>query len=136
MRIGIIPIFRGVETFYYTTSDCLVEMKRCFLTYPGTLPDSSRFPICGNSKHAHRSLFTVEDMSYSHEKKSPSNPPDRVDLEVAHDAVERAEMSGYEPPDGGLQAWLVAAGCSLAFFASFGIVNSYVRKIHLSIRLL
>lgn len=31
-----------------------------------------------------------------------------------------------EPPDGGLQAWLVLLGAFLDLFSTFGVVNSYV----------
>ena len=44
-----------------------------------------------------------------------------------------AEVTVFEPPDGGRQAWTVVFASSLALFSSFGVVNSYVSRLGLSV---
>lgn len=40
------------------------------------------------------------------------------------------EASVTAPPDGGREAWTVVFASTLALFASFGVVNSYVSLLH------
>ena len=46
-------------------------------------------------------------------------------------ATYTAEVTVFDPPDGGWQAWTVVFASALALFSSFGVVNSYVsRTVH------
>ena len=38
------------------------------------------------------------------------------------------EVTVFDPPDGGWQAWTVVFASALALFSSFGVVNSYVSR--------
>ena len=38
------------------------------------------------------------------------------------------EVTVFDPPDGGWQAWTVVFASALALFSSFGVVNSYVSQ--------
>ncbi len=44
---------------------------------------------------------------------------------VAEQGEEKAQDEFGEAPDGGLQAWLVATGASLAIFSALGYANSF-----------
>lgn len=68
-----------------------------------------------NSKTADRFPSESDDAAYE---------PSIVKQEVS--PVQASSTIVDEPPDGGLQAWLVLLGAFLDLFSTFGVVNSYV----------
>ena len=91
----------------------------------------SSVPALASGESLHQTLHRdgIHHSQTLHHKPShmilqdPGSTEDERAGNYAEMEIEKKEPEPMVPPDGGLRAWLVAAGCWCAFFVTFGWIN-------------
>ncbi|KAJ9384855.1 hypothetical protein DTO063F5_4553 [Paecilomyces variotii] len=118
------------QSFYQLFQDdqFRVEMpEKAYLSPLGASSEETLYPHLSFQELSDIDLFGSQRTIVTDFPDFPPFYPQSEESLIRHDSIseEKDAVADDRPPDGGLRAWLVVIGGFLAYFATFGLLNTF-----------